>query len=145
MVIERGSRGQLHPVAIDESKRAKRAGARRLCAKRDVVHHAQVRGERQLLIDHRNARATRIARVSRRVRRTVQHHRAGIRRRGARKNGHQRALAGAILADQRAHLAAAHGKVDTVERHGAAKRLPHAAHLEVGSYGFNHGETGDDW
>ncbi len=64
------------------------------------------------------------------------------------ENRHERALAGAVLADERAHFPAAHGEVHTVERDGAAERLAHAAHLELRAclaeaarrrgYGFNH-------
>ena len=53
----------------------------RLDAEHDVFHHAQVRRERQLLIDHRDAGAPRVDRIPRRVRRAVQPHR---RRRPAR-------------------------------------------------------------
>ena len=39
----------------------KQAEARRLDAEQDVLGHREVRAERQLLVDHRDARAPRVA------------------------------------------------------------------------------------
>src|SRR4029077_16522906 len=52
---------------------------------------------------------------------------------------HQRALAGAVLADERAHFSGAHGEIDAGERDRGAKGFAHAAHLEPRrAQGFSH-------
>ncbi len=137
-----------HGVAVNNAERAEAPPPRRLDTERNVVHHAQVRRERQVLINHGHAGPARFARISRRVRPAVERHRPRVWRDRARENGHQRALARAVLPDQRAHFAAAHGEVHAVERNGAAERLAHAAHVELRAcraeaarrrgYGFNH-------
>ena len=147
-LLERRPRRAADRIAVNDAERAQHPLPRGLDAERDVVHHAQVRRERQLLINHRHAGLARLARISRRVRRAVQRHRSGIGNDGAGKNRHQRALARAVLPDERAHFPAAHSEVDTVERDGAAERLAHAAHFELCAclaeaarrrgYGFNH-------
>ena len=83
----------------------------------------EVRRERQLLVDHRDAGAARRERIARRVRGAVEPHLARVGRQRAGENRHQRALAGAVLADERADLAAAHREIDAVERDGRAERL----------------------
>ena len=109
---ERGFRGAPHPLAIDDGERS----ARRLHAENDVLHRRQVRRQRQLLIDHRDARLPRVQRIARRVRRAAEPHHAGIGFQRTGEDCHQRALAGAVLADETAHLALAHHEVDAVER-----------------------------
>src|SRR5262249_373829 len=52
------------------------------------------------------------------------------RRERAGEDAHQRALAGAVLADQPADLATRDGQVDTGERGRGAERLADSAHLE---------------
>src|SRR5688572_11777447 len=125
---------------MDDAKRTECASPRRLDAKRDVVHHAQVRRQRQLLVNHRDAGLTRLAWIFWRVRHAVQRHRSGVWSGRAGQNRHQRAFARAILADQRTYFSTAHGEIDTIERDGAAERLAHAAHFELCGYGFNHRE-----
>ncbi len=99
-------------------------------AQHDVFHHAEVRRQRQFLVDHRDAGPARVERIARRKRLAGQPHRAAVRRERACENRHQRALARAVLADERAHLARRHREIDRVERDGRAKRLADAAHLE---------------
>ena len=145
---ERRTRREPDRAAVNDAERARHPLPRRLDAERDVVHDAQVRRERELLINHRHAGLASLTRVSRLVRRVIQRHRSRIWNDGARKNRHQRALARAVLADERAYFPAAHSKIDTVEGNGAAERLAHAAHFELRAclaeaarrrgYGFNH-------
>ena len=105
---ERRDRNLPDAVALQESS------TRRLDAEHDVLHHRQVRRERQLLIDHRDAGLTRVERMARRIRRAVDLHDAGVGLQRARQNPHQRALAGAVLPDERAHFTGSHGEVDLV-------------------------------
>ncbi len=134
-LAQRLRRNRAHTIALDD------AAARRLDAEEDVLHHAEVRRERQLLVDHRDAGAACVQRIARRVRRTVEPHGAGVRSQGAREDGHQRALAGPVLADERADLARTHAEVHRIERHGGAERLADAVHLESRRvYGFSHRE-----
>src|SRR6185503_21106230 len=53
-----------------------------------------------------------------------------------------RALAGAVLPDERAHLASVNRQIDAIERNGRAESLPDAEHVEawLGDYGFSHRE-----
>ena len=132
--LECGSRGRSDAVALHDAE------ARGFDAEHDVLHHAQVRRQRQLLVDHRHAGAARLDRLARRVRRAFEPHLARIRPNRAGQDGHQRALARAVLADQRAHLARPDGEIHAVQRHRGAERLPHAAHLEArrGGQFFSH-------
>ncbi len=137
-LVEGGPCGAADTIAVDEAECTQHIRPWRLGAKRDVVHHAQVRRQRELLIDHRHPGVSRVARTTRGVRRSGQHHRAGIGRRRTGEHRHQRALAGAVLPDQRAHFARMHREVDTIERNGAAKRLANAAHFEPRNCGLRH-------
>ena len=112
----------------------------RLDAEHDVLGDAQVRRDRQFLIDHRDAGAPGVERFPRMVVGPVEPHRAGVGPLRARQDAHQRALAGAILPDERAHFSARHGDVHAVERHRRAERLADAAHLEARRSGhcFSH-------
>ncbi len=113
---------------------------RRLGAEGDVLHHAQVRRQRQFLVDHGDAGGAGIERLMRRVGGAVEQHAPGVGPDDARQDPHQRALAGAVLPDERAHLPRGHGEVHAVHRHGGAEHLAHAAHLEARRTGryFSH-------
>ena len=89
-----------------------------------------MRRERQLLVDHRDAGAPRIDRAGGRIAPAVDGHRPGVGRQRAREDRHQRALAGAVLADEPADLPAGDGELDAVERDGGAERLADVAHRE---------------
>ena len=95
----------------------------RLEPHQDVLGHRQVRAERQLLVDQGDAGVARGQRRHRGVGRAVDLHRAAVGRQGAGDHVEQRALAGAVLADQRVHLAGREVHVDAVERHRRAEAL----------------------
>jgi hypothetical protein len=97
-----------------------------------------VRRERQLLIDHGHAGAARIERVARSVGTAFQQHPAGIRSEGAGEDGHERALAGAVLSDERADFAIGHREIDSIDSDRGGERLPDAAHLESRRAYFSH-------
>src|SRR6267143_1206436 len=131
---QRRRRRLAHAIALDDT------ASRRLDAEHDVLHHREVRRERQLLMDHRDARLARVERMARRVRRALDPHDARVGFERARQDPHQRALARTVLADERAHFAGLDGEIDAVERDGRAERFAHAAHLEPRrrAYRFSH-------
>ena len=98
----------------------------RLGPQHDVLRHAQVRREAQLLVNHRDAVTLRVERVDRRVRLSVQLGRAGVRPQGAAEDVHQRALARAVLADHRVHLAHCDLERHPAQGEGRAEGLRHA-------------------
>ena len=97
----------------------------------DVLHHGQMRRERELLVNHRHAGVARVDGLARLVRTAVEPHDPGVGPERARQDPHQRALAGAVLPDQRTHLARRHVEVDPGDGHRRAERLAHAFHLEA--------------
>ena len=105
--------------------------ARRFHAEHDVLHHRQVRRERQLLVDHHDAGAAGGERVAGSVRDAVEHERAGVGPERAGEHGHQRALSCAVLPDEGADFTGPHIEIDVVQRHGGAECLADAAHLEA--------------
>ncbi len=118
---------------------ANQAETRRLHAEQDVLGHRQMRRERELLVDHRDARAAGVERMRGVVRLAVECHAAGVWLQRARQDGHQRALAGAILPDDRAHLPREDRYVYAVDGDGRSKRLPDPPHLEArcGHFAFS--------
>ena len=97
--------------------------ARRFRAEHDVLGHAQIRREVQLLVDHRYARAPCLVRIARRIRRAVQRDAPRVRLVRAAEDFHQRALPRAILADERMHLALAHAQRNAPQRGSRAERF----------------------
>ena len=131
---ERRFRPRAHPGPPDEPQ------PRRLQSQYDVVHHREVRRQRELLVDHREARAPRLQWVARAVGRAVQRHGALVRRQRTGEHAHERALARPVLAHERADLSRAHRQVDAGQGHGRPERLADAPHLEAGHRGhcFSH-------
>ena len=86
VVVPELARARRSPIARMRA-RSHEAAAHRLGAEHDVLHHAQVRRERQLLVDHRDAGAARLERIcaARRARRRSRIV-AGVRR-AARRRG----------------------------------------------------------
>ncbi len=136
---ERRGRNAAHLVSPDQAE------PRRLHAEQDVLPDGQMRRDRELLVDHRDARRACAERISRTVRRSVEPHRAGVGAERAGEDRHQRALARAVLTHDRADLAGIDEQIDAVDSKRRAERLPDPAHLEarsgrrscgVVSYGF---------
>src|ERR1051326_6023142 len=110
-------------IALQHERRAFRA-------EKDVLGDGEMRAERELLVDVGDAASPRVDRGRGRVRRAVDRHRAGV---GAEKTGEdveQRALAGAVLADERVHFAGTQAEVHAVEGDCRAETLREAAQLE---------------
>ena len=74
---------------------------------RDVLQHRHVVGQREVLVHHAHARRERRARLAGRQRPAEDLDAARIRHVVAEEDVHQRGLAGAVLAEERDHLAAA--------------------------------------
>ena len=96
----------------------------------DVGLDGQIGREGELLIDHGNAARPRIARASRRVGLARQGHRARIGPVRPGEDFHQRALAGAVLADQGADFARFNAERDAVERPRGPERLGDVSHFQ---------------
>jgi hypothetical protein len=103
----------------------------RLHAEHDVLLDRQVGSNRQLLIDHADATGAGVERISRPIDRPVKLHLAFIRRMGTGKHLHERALARAILADQRVDLARQDLQVDAPQRNRRTEGLADAPHDEA--------------
>ena len=119
----RRSRARRPPRAIEKT------AAHRFDAEHDVLDHAEIRHEIELLIDHADAERFRrlAARRSRPARRRCRSSPPSARIRAG-ENLHQRRFARAVLADERVHFTATTSKRDAVERADAGKRLHDARH-----------------
>ena len=122
---QRAGRRVAHPRPVEQAE------SRGLHPEQDVFHHRQVRSERELLINRRDAGAARLERAARREPPAVDAHRTRVAGERAGEDGHQRALARAVLTDEREDLARADRQVHAVQRHRRAERLLDAAHLEA--------------
>jgi hypothetical protein len=70
------------------------------------------------------------------IRRTAERHLPGVRLQRAGEDAHERALAGPVLADERAYFSGRDPQTDGIDGHGAAEHLSDPAHLEP--VYFNH-------
>src|SRR5262249_52840966 len=87
-------------------------------------------GEARLLVDHRDAARARLAGGARAVRLSGEVRRAGIRADGAGEDLHERALAGAVLAEEGVDFAAANREVRAREGLHLAEALRHPLHRQ---------------
>ena len=96
----------------------------------DVLGDGHVGQERGMLMDHRDPEALRQRRREAVDGRAVEDDRAGVRRRRAGGDVHQRRLAGAVLAEQGVHLAREDVERDVGERRHAVVVLRDAEHRQ---------------
>jgi hypothetical protein len=121
-----------HGVPVDETRDpGPETSPARLRPKQQILHDAEIRRERQLLVDHRDARAPRVDRTRRRIRASVDRHRPGVGLERAREHRHQRALARAVLPDEPADLPGGHRQLDPLERLRGAECLPDPPHFKM--------------
>ena len=122
-------------VGCRARSRSHSAAPRRLGAHQHVLGHREVREQRQLLVDERDAarRARRAASAARRPRRPPRCVPASGRCEPA-QDGEQRALAGAVLAEERVHLARLHLERRAVERERRAEALRDAGEAQDGRH-----------
>ena len=103
----------------------------RLAAHEDVFRDIEIGEERRVLVDDGDAVLARVERAMKHDLAPVHEDRAGVGPVHAGQHFHERALAGAVLADQRVDLAFGHREID------AAQRL-HRAELLGDAPQFNH-------
>jgi hypothetical protein len=126
---EQGGRTTGQLAAIDGSEKA---GRRRFVPEKDVRRDIQVRRQHQFLMDEGDAELPRVTHAPQRHRAAIDENRARVGEVGAAEHLHERALAGAVLAHQREHLAAAQRQRHFLQRRHAGKPLGDPPHLEQG-------------
>jgi hypothetical protein len=117
---------------IDQSKRTAPA---RFAAQEDVPGHVEVLGEVQFLVNENDAAALGVIDAVEMHRLAVQQDRAGIRSFNPGEDLHQGGFAGAVLADDREHLAAPQVDVDVFQGLHAGKGLRYASCFEKERHG----------
>ena len=117
------------------------AGLCRLAAQEDVLHHAQVRREREVLINRANAPRPGGERIGGLVGSTVEGHGSGVGEFRAREQAHERRFARAVLADERVDAAGLDRQVHAAQGCGGPEGFLHPAHREQrgGGGGDGHG------
>ena len=120
---EDGLRVAVHPAPAHE-------GAAVLVADEDVLRDVEVGEDRRLLVDRRDPVALRVGRALERHLLAVAADRPGVRRVDAGHDLDQRRLAGAVLAQQRVHLARVERQRHVGERLGGVEALGDALELE---------------
>jgi hypothetical protein len=115
-----------HGAPVDEPPAA------RLAAEADVLGDRAVAEEVDLLVHRDHARGLRGGRRVEAHRPAVEPDRAGVAAVGAGHHLDERALAGAVLADERVRLAGGEREVDGVERRRAGEALRDPLHAEEG-------------
>ena len=113
------------PAAVDD-----RPGDQRLAAEKDVVGRRQFGNEIEFLMDDRDARPLGVLNAGELRRRAVEPNDAVVLDVHAGEDLHQGRLAGAVLADQRVHLAGPEIEIDVAERRDPAERFANARRLE---------------
>ena len=111
------------------------AVARRLDAEDDVLGDRHHRDEHEVLVHHADPGLDRVLRGGERDRLAVEQDLARVGLVEPVEDVHQRRLAGAVLAEQRVHLALRQLEVDVVVGDDARERLRDPAHLEDGDVG----------
>ena len=112
------------------------AGAALLAPDEDVLRDREVGHEVEFLVDDRDAELLRVTRALDRELLAVQPERAGVGRVDARQQLHEGRLAGAVLADEREHLAVAQVEPHVIERLHSGEALAHSFDVEQGGGGI---------
>ena len=87
--------------------------------------------EGELLVDHGQAAGARVGRASGAPGLAVEGHAPAVGRLDAGEDLHERALAGAVLSEDRMHLARASLELDAAEGDGQAERLAEVAEYDA--------------
>jgi hypothetical protein len=138
-----GLHGQAEAPRRLEQPRARRAAPRprppqRLGAEHHVVQHAQVVCQREVLVHHADAGRQGGAGIATRQQSPVDGDRAGVGDIVAEQDRHQRALAGAVFAQQRQHLAASQVECDAIVGAQRAEGLADARKAQQHGRGGRH-------
>ena len=110
-------------------------------AQRDVLRHGEVGHEHVLLVYHADAAGERVAGGAEDDLPVVDEDFALVRRVQAHQDVHQGRLARAVLADERQHLALAHGERDVAAREDAGEALGDVLDAKAGDRLGCHGHT----
>ncbi len=102
----------------------------RLAAEHDVLADGKNGNQHEMLMDHADAVPDGIAWALHRRRLALDQDLAGVRVNQAVKNVHQRALAGAVFADERMDLALTNCQIDVIVGDNTWEDLDNAAHLD---------------
>jgi hypothetical protein len=87
-----------------------------LDSERNVIGDGEMRSKGQLLVDHADTGDSTVSGRSREVGLAVEQHFTAVTLVNAREHLHQRALAGAILADYRVYFTGVHLKIHACQR-----------------------------
>jgi hypothetical protein len=128
----RTDRGQLMPRALEHAPPGEKRPPRGHLSQAQVLGHRQVLAERQLLMHHADAGGQRVARADEVHGPAVDQCLSAVRRVNPGQDAPERALAGAVLADEPVNRGARYGQVDVIEREHAWKALRYAAKLDDG-------------
>jgi hypothetical protein len=100
-------------------------------AEQDVLHHAQVLGERKLLVNHGHAGGSCVDGIARAIRLSVERHLAFIGRVSTGKNLHERAFSSAIFAHQCKDVSRGDFQINARQRNGCAEAFADAPHRQA--------------
>src|SRR5918992_1616478 len=120
---------ELSHLAIHLLPRDAARAVERLAPHEHVFRHVEVGEQRRLLVDHGDAAPASVARSVQLHVLAGDHDHAGVRLVNAAEDPHERALPGAVLADERVDLAGGEGEIDASEGVDAAEGLGHAPQL----------------
>ena len=104
-------------------------------AEHDVLDHRHGVDQHEMLMDHRDAARHRVRRPVSDEFLAAKHDRARVRRDHAEQHLHQRALAGAVLAQEAEDLPGLEIKIDAVDRPDGAEAPGDPAHFEKDAHG----------
>ena len=113
----------------------------RLAPEVHVLDDVEVVAEREILVDDLDPELRRVLRAGDVTRLALEEDLAGVDRVDAGDRLDQRRLAGAVVADERHHLALAHLEVDVAQRLDGAERLRDPAELECRGVGHGDGSS----
>src|SRR5262249_29573028 len=131
--LEERSRARAQPRPVDDAP-----GPAAIDGKRDVLRDTEVREERGLLIDRRDAEPARDVRIHSGARPLEDLDRPGVRRDGAGDDLDRRRLAGAVLADEGVHLAGPEIERHLVEGADAAEGFDEPLEAKEGHRAVSH-------
>ena len=123
-----------HAALVEPAQRT----GHELATEEHVHEHRLTIREREILVDHLDAEAPRVARIGEHSVASIDRDVAGRRAMHARDHFHERRLAGAVVADQRDDFARIDLEAEVVDRDVAAEFL---AQVREAEHGAMHGQA----